>query len=237
MPRPARVRRWLWCRSRTCRKIPRSSGWTKEAPEQAGVPLLKAAQIYLEQGQPDAAIALAGRVAAPSSGSIRGMALLARNNPEAAEKQFASSRAVLAPILGDYIADQIAALFRLLGASYAGRWQEVSEAWSAIPRQLQPAIALQVGRAQLQHGDLASAEKQLQFVLKANNLWSNQEFIIRHDFLSYALAKFYLGEILEKKGQKAEAINNYQDFLSHFENSSARLPQIAEARAALKRLL
>ena len=38
-------------------------------------------------------------------------------------------------------------------------------------------------------------------------------------------------------GKKAGAINAYQEFLSHFENSTARLPQIAVARAALKRLL
>jgi hypothetical protein len=37
-------------------------------------------------------------------------------------------------------------------------------------------------------------------------------------------------------GKKTEAINAYQEFLSHFENSTAKLPQIAEARAALKRL-
>ncbi len=41
----------------------------------------------------------------------------------------------------------------------------------------------------------------------------------------------------EREGKKTEAINAYQDFLNHFENSTARLPQIAEARAALKRLL
>jgi serine/threonine protein kinase len=42
---------------------------------------------------------------------------------------------------------------------------------------------------------------------------------------------------LEQSGNKTEAINAYQTFLSHFENSTAALPQIAEARGALKRLL
>jgi hypothetical protein len=42
---------------------------------------------------------------------------------------------------------------------------------------------------------------------------------------------------LEQSGKKAEAVNAYQEFLGHFENSTANLPQIAEARAALKRLL
>jgi tetratricopeptide (TPR) repeat protein len=211
--------------------------FAREGPERAGIPLFKAAQIYLEQGQPDAAMALARRVGAPSSAAIRGMALLARNDSKAAEKELASSRAAQAPIVGDYMADQLVGVYRLLGAFYGGRWQEVSADSSSVSRQLRPAIALQVGRVQLRQGMAGQAEEQLQMVLKTNNLWSNQDFIDRHDFLSYALAKFYLAEILEQKGQKAEAINNYQDFLSHFENSSAKLPQIAEARAALKRLL
>jgi hypothetical protein len=42
---------------------------------------------------------------------------------------------------------------------------------------------------------------------------------------------------LEQTGKKDEAINTYKDFLCHFENSRATLPQIARARAALKRLL
>ena len=209
----------------------------KEAPERAGVPLFKAAQIYLEQGQPDAAIALARRMAAPASGAIRGMALLARNNVKAAEEEFASSRAAIAPLAGDHMAGQAVAVARLLGAFYAGKSEEVRAGWSSLPRQMQPEFALQVGRAQLRQGMVGEAEQQLLFVLKTDNLWSNRDSINEHNFLSYALARFYLGEILEQKGQKAEAINSYQEFLGHFENSTAKLPQIAEARAALKRLL
>ena len=43
-------------------------------------------------------------------------------------------------------------------------------------------------------------------------------------------------KILEQTGKKAEALKAYQEFLSHFEHSTAKLPQIAEARAAVKRL-
>jgi serine/threonine protein kinase len=49
--------------------------------------------------------------------------------------------------------------------------------------------------------------------------------------------QYYLGKLLEQTGKKPESIKAYQEFLSHFENSSAKLPQIAEARAALKRLM
>jgi len=50
------------------------------------------------------------------------------------------------------------------------------------------------------------------------------------------LAEFYLGQLLEKEGRTTEAVTSYREFLSHRENSTARLPQIAEARAAVRRL-
>ncbi len=55
--------------------------------------------------------------------------------------------------------------------------------------------------------------------------------------LSYGLAHFYLANVLGREGKKARAISAYQEFLSHFENSTAHLRQIPEAQAALKRLL
>jgi hypothetical protein len=67
--------------------------------------------------------------------------------------------------------------------------------------------------------------------------WDNQLSIANSDFLAYALSEFYLAKVFEHAGKRAEAVNAYQEFLSHFENSNARLPQITEARAALKRLL
>jgi hypothetical protein len=47
----------------------------------------------------------------------------------------------------------------------------------------------------------------------------------------------YLGQLYEKTGKHDQAINEYQEFLSHFGNSPSRLPQVGEARAALKRLM
>ena len=84
---------------------------------------------------------------------------------------------------------------------------------------------------------MSEAERHLQSTLKAARLWNNSSQIASNDLLSSILAQFYQGKILEQAGKKAEAINAYQEFLSHFENSTAKLPQIAEARAALKRLM
>jgi hypothetical protein len=59
----------------------------------------------------------------------------------------------------------------------------------------------------------------------------------RRERFSYLCSgRVYQANVFEHRGKKADAVNAPQEFLSHFENSNARLPQIAEARAALKRL-
>jgi len=44
------------------------------------------------------------------------------------------------------------------------------------------------------------------------------------DFLSHALAHFYLGELLEQTGKKPDAICEYQKFLGQFENPPRSYP-------------
>ncbi|HEV3206231.1 MAG TPA: hypothetical protein VGZ28_04710, partial [Terriglobales bacterium] len=51
------------------------------------------------------------------------------------------------------------------------------------------------------------------------------------------LAHYYLGQLYEATGKSQQAIDEYQSFLSHFERSHTRLPQVAEAGTALKRLM
>jgi len=51
------------------------------------------------------------------------------------------------------------------------------------------------------------------------------------------LSHYYLGQLYERTGKHDQAINEYQEFLSHFETSHTRLPQVAEARSAVKRLM
>ncbi len=123
---------------------------------------------------------------------------------------------------------------RLLAAAYAGRSQEVTAGWQQLGGQLRPMVALEVGRAYLELGALPEAEQHLRFELKAYWMWNPH--LVAPDFLTYALTQFYLGKVLEQTGKKAEALKAYQEFLGHFENSTAKLPQIAEARAAVKRL-
>ena len=55
----------------------------------------------------------------------------------------------------------------------------------------------------------------------------------------FQLGRQYMVRFLwaEATGKRDQAVNEYQEFASHFEGSRTRLPQVAEARAALKRLL
>jgi serine/threonine protein kinase/tetratricopeptide (TPR) repeat protein len=206
-------------------------------PRWAHVSLLKAAQIYFEQRQPEALLALGRRHVSPWAADLRGTAYLLLKRDLAAEKEFAALRASLTPFVGDYRASKRVELQRLHAAAYAGRWQEVIASWPQLGQQFWPDYALDVGRAYLEMGMLAEAERHLRFASDANRLWSSGDAVIAHNSLSYTLAQFYLGKVFEQTGKKAEAINAYQEFLSHFENSTAKLPQIAEARAALKRLM
>jgi tetratricopeptide (TPR) repeat protein len=192
--------------------------------EEAG-DLDAAAQIYFEQGQPEAALALGRRHPGPSASGVRGIAYLLLKNEPAAEKEFNALRADVTPQRGEYMAGKFVGRDRLRAAAYAGRSQEVTAGWQQLGGHFRDHIALEVGRAYLELGALPEAEQHLRFALKAPP-----------NFLTYALTQFYLGKVLEQSGKKAEALKAYQEFLGHFQNSTAKLPQIAEARAAVKRL-
>jgi len=205
-----------------------------QPPPAAFAALWPAAQTYFEQGQPEAALALGRRHPGPSASGLRAVAYLLLKNEPAAEKEFNALRAYLTPPMGEYMAGKYVDLERLLAAAYAGRSREVVAGWQQLGAQFRPMFALEVGRAYLELGALPEAEQHLRFTLKAYWMWNPQ--LVAPHFLTYTLTQFYLGKVLEQTGKKAEALKAYQEFLGHFEHSTAKLPQIAEARAALKRL-
>ena len=211
--------------------------FAKQLPLRADLPLLKAAHIHLAQGHPQAVLELAGRHAVPGAAGLRALADLVLKKDPAAEREFAALRASLGPLVGDYMLERTIEFYRLLAAAYSGRWQQVTTDSAKIHPWFRTGIDYEVGRAFFETGNLTEAERYLQLTLMAARLWANDSQIASNDLLSSILAQFYQGGILEQAGKKAEAINAYQEFLSHFENSTAKLPQIAEARAALKRLM
>jgi len=210
--------------------------YATQSPVMSQWPLRKAAQIYFEQGQPELALALARRSTSPWAAGFRGTAYLLLKKDVEAEKEFADLRASVTPLVGEYMAGKTVDFHRLQAAAYAGQWQEVTAGWPQLGQQFWDLYAVDVGRAYLETGMVSEAERHLRFALKAARDWDNPTKVVRSNFVSYTLAQFYLGRVLEQTGKKADAINAYKEFLSHFENSTAKLPQIAEARAALKRL-
>jgi serine/threonine protein kinase/tetratricopeptide (TPR) repeat protein len=92
-------------------------------------------------------------------------------------------------------------------------------------------------RAQfLLKGD-AAAETQFRKALLSQRRMDN--FIdMRSSFPAYAiLSHYYLALMYERDGKRDQALNEYQEFLSRFENSRTKLPQVSEARTNLKRLM
>jgi tetratricopeptide (TPR) repeat protein len=211
--------------------------FAKQHPLRADAPLLKAARIQLAQGNPQAILELAGRHAVPGAGGVRALADLALKKDAAAKKDFGALRASLGPLAGDYMVERTIEFYRFLAAAYSGKWQQVTTDGAKIHPGFRRQTDYEMGRAFFETGNLTEAEHHLQVTLKAARDWSNSFEIAANDLICSILAQFYEGKILEQTGKKAEAINAYQEFLSHFENSTAKLPQIAEARAALARLM
>ena len=92
-------------------------------------------------------------------------------------------------------------------------------------------------RAHLLVNDYASAEQELRKTLMESRTFSNSTFMRGQVPLFGLLCHFYLGQLYEATGKNQQAIDEYQSFLSHFEGSRTKLPQVGEARGALKRLM
>jgi len=100
-----------------------------------------------------------------------------------------------------------------------------------------PEMLFGEGRAHLMLGDYSRAEQDFHAAYAENRMLNNQTSIRGYLPLLPLLSDFYLAQIYEKTGKRDQAINQYQSFLAHFERSRTHLPQVAEANAALKRLM
>ena len=93
------------------------------------------------------------------------------------------------------------------------------------------------GRSHLLTNDYSSAEGELRSVLRRERDMENGSAMSERFPILGILSHYYLGQLYERTGKRDQAINEYQEFLSHFQGSQARLPQIGEARTALKGLM
>ena len=109
---------------------------------------------------------------------------------------------------------------------------------ASIPDLQFPTLLFLKGRSHLLINDYAAAEVEFRRVpLRTRYLMSNFAFIKQRFPAIELLSHYYLGQVCECGGKRDQAINEYQEFLSHFEGSHTRLPQVIEARTALRRLM
>jgi tetratricopeptide (TPR) repeat protein len=139
--------------------------------------------------------------------------------------------------MGDYVAAETVEFHRMLAASYSGRHDKVIEMWFRLPRSWWSLYALDVGRAYLNAGLFAEAEHHLGLARKVQQAYfMNGDTQAQHNLLTWMLAGFYLGRVMEKTGRLAGARDYYEEFAKHFEGTAATLPQLAPARTLLERL-
>jgi eukaryotic-like serine/threonine-protein kinase len=100
-----------------------------------------------------------------------------------------------------------------------------------------PARRFFLARAYLLANDYASAENEFRSTLASERTLENQRAMIERFPVPVILSHYYLAQIYERTNKRDQAINEYQQFLSFFQTSHTRLPQIEDARSALKRLM
>ncbi len=157
-------------------------------------------------------------------------------NPSAAQQslqRFASSHPWIAPRaleISQASADITAAVQRGDGPAALSRA-------TSIPDFQSPYLLFLKGRAHLLTNDYASAETEFRGVLRNERSLANPGTLTQRFPLLGILSHYYLGQLYERTGKRDQAINEYQEFLSRFTGPQTRLSQVADARAALKRLM
>jgi len=141
------------------------------------------------------------------------------------------------PELSSQGLEQIRKFIALYATLVRGDAPGVLEVASRLPNFVVSRLRYPRGWAYLETKDYTRAEQDLRTAVLQERSLSNFNAIRTRSPLLAAMAHFYLGQVYEATGKRDEAASEYQEFLSHFENSRASLPQIALARAALQRSL
>jgi len=180
---------------------------------------LSFAQQQKLEGEELPTVALLQRVSGNASAAEQSMTNFASSHPYVAARAIERTKARI---------DAFAALQRNDGQAALAKASELSNFGET--RFLK-------GRADLLLKDDSSAENEFQKGLlygrRSNNFVELQAAFPANSILAH----HYLGTIFERDGKRDQAINEYQEFLSRFENSKTKLPQVSEARAALKKLM
>jgi tetratricopeptide (TPR) repeat protein len=159
-----------------------------------------------------------------------------RGDDNSAQSAFGDMRRALSKDLGEYFVMSTETVWRLLAASALGRHGEVLERAARLGPNFRAECGVPIANAYLATGQVADAEAVLQRRIRMLCGFGSTTFEF-HAFsmLEYLLARFYRGQIYERTGRAAQAVVEYRYFLSSFDRSNAKLPQIALAREAVRR--
>ena len=182
-------------------------------------------------------IALGERLTTPFAHGLRGAGYLMLGEDGSAQSAFGDMRRALTRDLGEYFVTNTETVWGLLTASALGRHGDVLERAAHVGLNFRADCDLPIARAQLAAGRLTDAEATLQRRIRGLcGFWATAFDFDAFSMLEYLLARFYRGQVYERSGRAAQAVGEYRYFLSSFDRSSAKLPQIAEAREAVRRL-
>jgi TolB-like protein/tetratricopeptide (TPR) repeat protein len=104
------------------------------------------------------------------------------------------------------------------------------------PRELGRMEVFVRGRARLLVQDYIGAEADFRDSLRFQRMLGAYRGARSRAPLIEHLCCFYLGQVYEATARPSDAVREYRSFLSHYSQSRSLLPQIGQARAALKRL-
>jgi serine/threonine protein kinase len=125
----------------------------------------------------------------------------------------------------------------IAAAVHRGDGQEALRRASSIPDFRTADLLFLKGRAHLVTNDYGPAETEFRAALRSERSVENSGALTQRFPVIGILCHYYLGQLYERTSRHDQAINEYQEFLSHFASSQSRLPQVAEGRSALKRLM
>jgi eukaryotic-like serine/threonine-protein kinase len=129
-------------------------------------------------------------------------------------------------------------LYQISAAVERGDGQAALTLATRIPDfQFPPRLLFFKARAHLLINDYSSAETEFRAVLRRERDLENASAFAERFPIFGILSHYYLGQLYERTGKRDQAINEYQEFLSHFQKSQPHLAQIGEARTAMKRLM
>jgi serine/threonine protein kinase/tetratricopeptide (TPR) repeat protein len=188
-------------------------------------------------GQASSALAFAQQQSLDDEqlGTIALLQTMAGNSSAAQESlhRFAASHPSVAP----RALEILQAYSDMSAAVHNGDGQTALSRASSIPNLQEPYLTFLKARAHQLTNDFPSAEAEFRLVFRLDRDMENGGAMVQRFPLIAILSHYYLGQIYEHTNKPDQAINEYQEFLSHFGSSQSQLAQVGEARAALKRMM